>query len=205
MNIEQICYDFNVSQWLIGLKAYTEVGLIKVNRKWVSKTHALESTLMIWTREKALYFPFSPLPKTCGDRTMCHAWFCSCISSTETSHFLYFVYNVVMLWYMMSAFVYVMFSCCDSLLLSHSVHFCTLFMLVTVSVRYTLLIILRCNKLWALRQHRTQSPKESTLCVTWQFYFVPVILLNKCLVWFVYFFTTIRCGWWVIFHFRASS
>jgi hypothetical protein len=75
-------------------------------------------------------------------------------------------------------FVYVMFSCCDSSLLSHSVYFCALCMLVTSCVCYTLLIILRCNKLQALRQNRTQSPKESTLCVTWQFYYVTVILVS---------------------------
>ena len=60
---------------MIGLKAYTEVSLIKVKRKWVSETYALESSLMFRACDKVLYFPLSPLPKTCGDRTMCQAWF----------------------------------------------------------------------------------------------------------------------------------
>jgi len=35
-------------------------------------------------------------------------------------------------------------------------------------------------------------------------YYVTAILLDRCLQWFVYLFTIIRCVWWIIFHFRAT-
>ena len=87
-----------------------------------------------------LFSPSLPCQKSGVIEQCARHGFCTCISSSEMSQFLYGMCNIVALWYMMSAFVYVMFISCDSLLFSHSVYFCALFMLVTASVHYTLLI-----------------------------------------------------------------